>query len=110
MYLNHSGGLPGYGSNVLLLPDSDVGIFAFANLTDAPAAATVRAAAAQLVRSGAFPLRSTPVASPQLQVIAAAVQRIYAAGDVLAAREALAMNVLLDRGVAQRNAEIASFK
>ncbi len=57
----------------------------------------------------AFPLRSTPVASPQLQVIAAVVKRIYAAGDVLAAREALAMNVLLDRGVAQRNAEIANF-
>jgi hypothetical protein len=42
--------------------------------------------------------------------MAVAVQRIYAAGDVLAAREALAMNVLLDRGVVQRNAQIASLK
>jgi D-alanyl-D-alanine-carboxypeptidase/D-alanyl-D-alanine-endopeptidase len=110
VYLNHSGGLPGYGSNILLLPERGVGIFAFANLTYAPAAATVRAAAAQLVRSGAFPLRSTPVASQQLQAMAVVVQRIYAAGDVLAAREALAMNVLLDRGVVQRNAQIASLK
>ena len=103
VYLNHAGGLPGYGSSLLLLPERGVGIFAFANRTYAPLSATVRAAATQLVRSQAFPLRPPPVA-PQLQAIAAAVARIYAAGDVLAAREALSMNVLLDRGAAQRNA------
>jgi hypothetical protein len=48
--------------------------------------------------------------SAELQAVAAAVVRIYAAGDVLAARDALAMNVLLDRGATQRNAQIAAVK
>src|SRR3546814_20295249 len=35
--LNHSGGYPGYGTYVLLLPEHDVGLFAFSNRTyDAP--------------------------------------------------------------------------
>lgn len=36
--------------------------------------------------------------------------RIYAAGDVLAARDALAMNFLLDLDAAHRNAELAKLK
>src|SRR3546814_11304819 len=35
--LNHSGGYPGYGTYVLLLPEHDVGLFAFSNRPyDAP--------------------------------------------------------------------------
>jgi len=108
-HFGHSGGLPGYGSNVLMLPTRGVGVFAFANLTYAPVSAVVREAANSLVTSGAFPVRETPP-SPGLRAMAAAVQRIYAAGDVLAAREALAMNVLLDRDAARRNADIAALK
>ena len=44
-YLTHSGGYPGYGSNVLLLPEYGVGIFAFANRTYAGAGGPVLAAA-----------------------------------------------------------------
>ncbi len=109
MHFTHSGGLPGYGSNVLMLPERGVGVFAFSNLTYAPVSLTVREAAIALVNSGAFPVRPTPP-SPGLQVIAAAVQRMYAAGDVLVAREALAMNVLLDRDAPRRNAQIAELK
>jgi serine-type D-Ala-D-Ala carboxypeptidase/endopeptidase len=108
-HVGHSGGLPGYGSNVLMLPERGLGLFAFANRTYAPAARVVRDAAGQLVRSGAFPVRPRPVAAG-LQAMAAAVLRIYGAGDVLAARDALAMNVLLDRDAVQRNAQIAALK
>jgi D-alanyl-D-alanine-carboxypeptidase/D-alanyl-D-alanine-endopeptidase len=92
-----------------MLPERGVAVFAFANRTYAPASRVVREAAGQLVRSRTFPIRPTPV-SAELQAVAAAVQRIYAAGDVLAARDALAMNVLLDRGATQRNAQIAAVK
>lgn len=108
-HFGHSGGLPGYGSNVLLLPQRGVGVFAFANRTYAPASLVVRDAATLLVKSGAFPVRAAPV-SPALREMAEAAARIYAAGDVEAARGALAMNVLLDRDAAHRNAEIAVLK
>lgn len=108
-HFTHSGGLPGYGSNVLMLPERGVGVFAFSNLTYAPITLVVRDAAIVLTRSGAFPVRATPP-SAGLQAMAAAVQRMYAAGDVMAAREALAMNVLLDRDAPRRNAEIAALK
>lgn len=108
-HFTHSGGLPGYGSNVLMLPERGVGVFAFSNLTYAPVSLVVRDAAIALARTGAFPVRATPP-SAGLQAMAAAVQRMYAAGDVLAVREALAMNVLLDRDAPRRNAEIAALK
>jgi len=108
-HFGHSGGLPGYGSNVLMLPTRGVGVFAFANLTYAPISPVVREAATLLVKSDAFPVRQAPP-SAGLQAMAAAVQRIYAAGDVLAAREALAMNVLLDRDAPRRNADLAAVK
>lgn len=109
MHFTHSGGLPGYGSNVLMLPERGVGIFAFSNLTYAPVSLVVRDAAIALTRTAAFPVRSPPPA-PGLQAMAAAVLRMYAAGDVLAAPDALAMNVLLDRDAPRRNAEIAALK
>ncbi|MBU1375724.1 MAG: beta-lactamase family protein [Alphaproteobacteria bacterium] len=108
-HFTHSGGLPGYGSNVLMLPERGVGVFAFSNLTYAPVSLVVRDAAIKLVSSGAFPVRATPP-SAAMQAMAATVQRMYAAGDVLAVREALAMNVLLDRDAPRRNAEIAALK
>jgi len=108
-HFGHSGGLPGYGSNVLFLPSRGVGVFAFSNLTYGPVSLTVRDAAMSLVKSGAFPER-TPAPSPALQAAARAAERIYVAGDVMAAREALAMNVLLDKSAAHRNADIAALK
>ncbi|HEY0647044.1 serine hydrolase domain-containing protein [Phenylobacterium sp.] len=108
-HFGHSGGLPGYGSNVLMLPTRGVGVFAFSNLTYGPVSSVVREATVSLVKSGAFPVRQLPP-SPRLEAAAKAVEKIYAAGDVLAVREALAMNLLLDRDAARRNAEIAALK
>ena len=108
-HFGHSGGLPGYGSNVLMLPTRGVGVFAFSNLTYGPVSAVVREAAVSLVKSGAFPERKAPL-SPGLQAAAKAAERIYATGDVMTAREALAMNVLLDKDAVQRNADIAAVK
>ena len=108
-HFTHSGGLPGYGSNVLFLPERGIAVFAFANMTYAGPANHVREAALALVKSGAFPARTAPP-SPQLQAAMAQLGAIYAAGDVMAGRQALAMNVLLDSDAAHRNAEIAAIK
>ena len=108
-HFGHSGGLPGYGSNVLMLPTRGVGVFAFSNLTYGPVSSVVREATVSLVKSGVFPVRQPP-SSPLLDAAAKAVARIYAAGDVLAARDGLAMNLLLDRDAARRNTELAELK
>jgi hypothetical protein len=107
--LTHSGGFPGYGSNVLMLPERGLAVFAFSNVTYGPDRSHVRLAARSLVDSGAFPLlpvRRATASSP----CATSAARIYASGDVLVAREALAMNLLLDRDAARRNADLAKLK
>ena len=93
--LTHSGGLPGYGANVLLLPKRGIGLFLFANITYARPAPAVREMAVQLVSSGVFPERST-APSAQLANAGEAVRTIYGAGDIEAGGDILAMNVLLD--------------
>jgi CubicO group peptidase (beta-lactamase class C family) len=109
IHFGHSGGLPGFGSNVLFMPDRGLAVFAFANRTYTPASRAVRDAANLLVKSGAFPAR-TPALSAGVQSMLDAALRVYANGDVLSERGALAMNVLLDRGATLRNAEIAALK
>jgi hypothetical protein len=51
-----------------------------------------------------------PALSAGLQSMLDAALRIYAKGDVLSERDALAMNLLLDRDATLRNAEIAALK
>ena len=108
-HFGHSGGLPGYGSNVLFLPYRGVAVFAFTNRTYAPASRAVREAANLLAQSGAFPERAEPL-SPALREMARVVERIYNSGDVLTAREALAPNLLLDHAASMRNPQIADLK
>jgi CubicO group peptidase (beta-lactamase class C family) len=109
IHFGHSGGLPGFGSNVLFVPDRGLAVFAFANRTYAPASRAVREAANLLARSGAFPARSPPL-SAGLQAMLDVALRIYATGDVLSEPRALAMNLLPDRDASLRNAEIAALK
>jgi len=108
-HFSHSGGLPGYGSHVLLLRDRGIAIFGFANRRYAAQSDLIREAAARLVKSGAFPLRAVQP-NPDLQTAAMRVAKIYAAGDVLAEPGLLAMNVLLDQDAQHRNSQIAKLK
>ena len=95
--LSHSGGYPGYGSHVLLLPDRGIGIFAFANRTyAAPAPAVWNAAIAMQKAAQLQAERPLPV-SPSLATAYRAAGAIYAAGRVSANGDLLAMNFLLDR-------------
>jgi CubicO group peptidase (beta-lactamase class C family) len=108
--LSHSGGYPGFGSHVLLLPDRGVGIFAFANRTYAGPSRAVWDAAVALNEAGLLGKEREPAASNDLAAAYRTVGAIYAAGDVAIARDQLAMNFLLDRDVAAWSRELAELR
>jgi serine-type D-Ala-D-Ala carboxypeptidase/endopeptidase len=91
--VGHSGGYPGYGSYLMLLPDRGVGIFAFSSKTYGGAWLPVWRAALALQKAGALTDRSTPV-SAGLAAAYAAAKAAWRANDITAAP--LANNVLMD--------------
>jgi D-alanyl-D-alanine-carboxypeptidase/D-alanyl-D-alanine-endopeptidase len=107
--LSHGGGYPGYGSHVLLLPDSGVAIFAFANRTYAGPSAPVWDAAVALQKAGLLKASAMQVSAPLAAAYRAAGE-IYAVGDVNAGGDVLAMNVLLDRDSAGWARDLAKLK
>jgi serine-type D-Ala-D-Ala carboxypeptidase/endopeptidase len=94
--LGHSGGYPGYGSNVLLLPDQGIGLFVFANRTYAGPGRANREAALQLHKAGLLKGREWPV-SAGLAAAHKAAGDMFAAGSIEPGRSQLAMNFLMDR-------------
>jgi CubicO group peptidase (beta-lactamase class C family) len=91
--VTHTGGYPGYGSVVILLPDKNVGIFAFASRTyGAPSIPAFRAALA-LQKAGIIKDADLPV-SPGLAAAYDAAKTVWRTGDITAAP--LANNVLMD--------------
>lgn len=95
--VTHTGGYPGYGSVVLLLPEKGVGIFAFSSRTyGAPSLPAFRAALA-LQKAGALPALINPV-STALAGAYDHARAVWKAGDITAAP--LANNVLMDRDAA----------
>jgi CubicO group peptidase (beta-lactamase class C family) len=107
--LSHSGGYPGYGSHVLLLPNHGVGIFAFANRTYAGPSAPVWDVAMALHRAGFLKDRAAPV-GVELAGAYRAVGAIYQHGDVAGGGDVLAMNFLLDRDSAGWGRDLANLK
>ena len=95
--LSHSGGYPGYGSHVLLLPDRGIGIFAFANRTYAGPSAAVWDAAIALDKAGQLGTERALPVSADLASAYRTVGMMFAAGSVAGSSEQLAMNFLLDR-------------
>ena len=92
--VTHTGGYPGYGSVVMLLPEKGVGIFAFASRTyGAPSVPAFRAALA-LQKAGALPSPALPV-TKSLAGAYDAARAVWKAGDINAAP--LANNMLPDR-------------
>ncbi|HLZ74573.1 serine hydrolase domain-containing protein [Phenylobacterium sp.] len=107
--LAHSGGLPGFGSNMFFSPDAGIGLFAFANVTYAgPEAANVEAAGV-LQAHGLW--RARPVAvSPALQAAADAVAQAFAAGRLDAIQAWFAPNLLADLPLESRNRALSELK
>lgn len=93
--IHHAGGLPGYGSHVLMLPERGWAVFAFGNRTYAPMS--------RLTLDVADP-------SPALMRAVHAVVAAYASGRIEGGDRPFAVNFLLDTPAALRDAELAALK
>jgi CubicO group peptidase (beta-lactamase class C family) len=105
--VTHSGGYPGYGSNMLLLPEAGVGLFVFANRTYAGSGLAQMKVALLLRRAGVIPDRSPPI-SPGLATAYEMARAVWRSGDP--AQATLANNFALDRDLPRRAKEIADLK
>jgi CubicO group peptidase (beta-lactamase class C family) len=95
-YLHHRGGLPGYGSHFLFSPETQIGVFSFANRTYAAMNEPNVEAAVAMKEAGAWTVPPQPV-SAHLAPAVEAVSRIYRAARIVEAQPMLAINFLLDR-------------
>jgi serine-type D-Ala-D-Ala carboxypeptidase/endopeptidase len=107
--LSHGGGYPGYGSFVLLLPESGLGLFAFANRTYAGPRAPLYDAALLLRGAGLVKGLEQSV-SPLLEQAYVGVRSIFASGSVMSSGGTLAMNFLMDRDAAHWAADLAALR
>lgn len=105
--ISHTGGYPGYGSAMQLMPEAGVGMFAFNSRTYYSGALTVTKALLTLRRAGLVPDRELPVADGLARSYAIARQ-VWESGDP--ADAPLANNMGLDRDLAHRRADIAALK
>ncbi len=107
--LTHNGGYPGYGSTLILMPDTGVAIFAFANRTYAGPSGAAFDAAQILKDAGLLPERTLSASAP----LAAAYGRagaMYRAGNLTPGQDVLAMNFLMDRSADNWAREFARLK
>ena len=105
--VTHTGGYPGYGSVVILLPEKGVGLFAFSSRTYGGASLPAFRAALALQKAGAFTDATLPV-SPGLAAAYDAARAVWRAGEIAAAP--LANNMLLDRDAASWKSLLAGVK
>src|SRR6185312_2703476 len=91
--ITHSGGYPGYGSGVVLMPDKGLGLFVFANRTYAGGSLPAFRAALALKKAGAMKDREIAV-SPGLASAYLAAKAVWRSADIMAAP--LANNMLMD--------------
>jgi CubicO group peptidase (beta-lactamase class C family) len=103
--VTHSGGLPGYGSNMRWHPASGLGIVTVANGRYAQPGLVCRDALNALIDAGTRPVRR-PRPWPSTSAARAAVERLIGAWDDDLAQRTFAMNVPLDEPFDRRRAEI----
>jgi CubicO group peptidase (beta-lactamase class C family) len=107
--LSHGGGYPGYGSFMLLMPEYNTGIFAFANRTYAGPAAALWDVAMELHKAAWFTPRTLPVSASLAEAYRAA-GAMYTAGNIAPGRPLLAVNFLMDRSEQNWAAELARLR
>jgi len=107
--VGHGGGLPGFGSYMLWLPDYGVGLFAMANLTYAGPADPINQALDLFLKTGGLQKRELP-AAPILTQARDHIFHLWKAWDDSEAKQIAAMNLFLDAPVAERREEIRRLK
>jgi CubicO group peptidase (beta-lactamase class C family) len=103
----HSGGLPGYGSQMRWLPNYGVGIIALGNLTYTAWDGPIAAALAALARTGGLQPRD-PAPSAALTSARDAVSRLVLSWNDALADSVAAMNLYLDEAKDRRQRSIAA--
>jgi CubicO group peptidase (beta-lactamase class C family) len=107
--VTHSGGLPGFASNMRWLPDRGVGIVALTNLTYVPMSVLTRDCLELLHDCGALPAASRPPA-PALERAATEVAALLSAWDPARAVRLFADNVAPDLSLDHRAVAAASLR
>jgi CubicO group peptidase (beta-lactamase class C family) len=102
----HSGGLPGYGSQMRWFPELGIGIVALGNLTYTPWGPVLDDAVAALARAGALVPRQ-PQPAPVLLAMHDGVTRLVQRWDQPLADSVAAMNLFRDEPADRRAAAIA---
>lgn len=105
----HGGGYPGYGSHMIIAPDGGWGVFVFTNHTYAGPSGLAWGALTAIHEAGLMKADDFPV-SAQLKAAAAGVERILASGRVAADPALLAVNLLMDRDAAHRDAALGRIR
>lgn len=104
--VQHSGGVPGFGSNMRWLPDRGVGAVALANLRYAPARHLTLDALDLLAGAGVIPQRSAPAPAVLADAARDLVELLNRWDDARAA-ELFAFNVHLDEPLERRRRQAA---
>ena len=107
--VGHGGGLPGFGSYMMWLPEHGVGMFAMANLTYSGPSAAMSEAFDALRRTGALKARELP-AAPVLTSTRDAIFDLWRNWDDARASAIAANNLFLDTPAAQRKTDIETLK
>jgi len=105
----HSGGLPGFGSQMRWLPDYGVGLITLGNLTYTPWTGPMDQAFAVLTRSGGLQPRVAQP-SPVLLAMQAQVSRLIQEWQQPLADSVAAMNLFLDESAPRRADAIAKLR
>jgi CubicO group peptidase (beta-lactamase class C family) len=105
----HSGGLPGYGSQMRWLPEYGVGIIALGNLTYTGWGGVITQAFDLLAATGALQPR-VPQPSAALAAAREAVTRLVNNWDDALADSVAAMNLFLDEAKERRQAHIVGLR
>src|ERR1700722_17062868 len=107
--VGHGGGLPGFGSYMMWLPDYGVGLFAMANLTYSGPSEPISQALDAMSKTGGLRRRELP-ASPILAQMREHIFHLWKSWDDAEAKQIASVNLFLDAPAAQRRAEIAKLK
>jgi CubicO group peptidase (beta-lactamase class C family) len=107
--VSHSGGLPGFGSNMRWSPETGIGVLALSNLTYAPMGDTTAAVLEALCKDGAVSV-AAPRPSQAVADAAAALLSLLDTWDDELAAGLFADNVDLDRPLTSRRAEATELR
>ena len=107
--VGHGGGLPGFGSYMLWLPEYGLGLFAMANLTYAGPRAPINEALALFRKTGALQSRSLPP-SADLLAMRSRITELWDHWDDAKFAAIAADNLDLDRPSSERRQDLEKMK